>query len=156
MVHSVRRGASKFTGMARELTLGIIKPDAVKAGYSWKIMDMIEGAGFRVVAFKRVRLTREQAGAFYSVHRDKPFYESLVEFMSSGPVYVFVLEGERAVERFRELMGATDPAKAQEGTIRRRFGTSVQENAVHGSDSPENARREIAFFFSEKELMEVA
>lgn len=136
-----------------ERTLGLIKPDAMAQGLLGKILDQIIGAGFRIVGLKLVRLTPEQAEAFYSVHREKPFFRSLVEFMTSGPVVAFVLEKENAVAEYRALMGATDPAKAAPGTLRALFGQNVERNAVHGSDSPDNARREIAFFFAESELL---
>ncbi|GIV25310.1 MAG: nucleoside diphosphate kinase [Bacteroidia bacterium] len=136
-----------------ERTLGLIKPDAMAQGLLGKILDQIIGAGFRIVGLKLVKLTPEQAEAFYSVHREKPFFRSLVEFMTSGPVVAFVLEKENAVAEYRALMGATDPAKAAPGTLRALFGQNVERNAVHGSDSPDNARREIAFFFAEAELL---
>lgn len=136
-----------------ERTLAIIKPDAVGAGVAGEIIAQIQGAGFRIVGMKLVRLSAEQAGAFYAVHRERPFYAELVRFMSSGPVILLVLEKENAVADFRTLIGATDPAEAAEGTIRKRFARSKGENAIHGSDSPENARTEIAFFFAESELV---
>jgi nucleoside-diphosphate kinase len=136
-----------------ERTLAIIKPDAVSAGVAGEIIAHIQRAGFRIVGMKLVRLTPEQAGAFYSVHRERPFYAELVRFMSSGPVIPLVLEKDNAVADFRTLIGATDPAEAAEGTIRKRFARSKGENAIHGSDSPDNARVEIAFFFSESELV---
>ncbi len=137
-----------------ERTLAIIKPDAVRRNVVGDIITAITHAGFRIVGMKLVRLTKEQAESFYEVHRGRPFFEELTRFMSSGPVVVMVLEKERAVEEFRALIGATDPAEAAPGTIRRRFGTSKGENAIHGSDSPENAVREIAFFFSATELVD--
>lgn len=136
-----------------ERTLAIIKPDAVQAGVAGEIIAIIQQAGFRIVGMKLVRLTAEQAGQFYAVHRERPFYAELVRFMSSGPVIPMVLEKENAVADFRALIGATDPAEAAEGTIRKRFARSKGENAIHGSDSPETARAEIAFFFSESELV---
>ncbi|MCS7000288.1 MAG: nucleoside-diphosphate kinase [Bacteroidota bacterium] len=136
-----------------ERTLAIIKPDAVAAGVVGEIIAQIQQAGFRIRAMKLVRLSAEQAGAFYAVHRERPFYAELVRFMSSGPVVPMVLEKDNAVADFRALIGATDPAEAAEGTIRKRFGRSKGENAIHGSDSPENARVEIAFFFAESELV---
>ncbi|GIX17884.1 MAG: nucleoside diphosphate kinase [Rhodothalassiaceae bacterium] len=139
--------------MAIERTLSIIKPDATRRNITGEIIAMLEKAGLRVVAQKRIRLTREQAEEFYAVHRERPFFSSLVEFMTSGPVVVQVLEGENAVQRNREIMGATDPAKAAEDTIRRRFAESIEANSVHGSDSPENADREIRFFFSDIEIV---
>ncbi|GIV56757.1 MAG: nucleoside diphosphate kinase [Candidatus Kapaibacterium sp.] len=136
-----------------ERTLAIIKPDAVAAGVAGEIIAHIQRAGFRIVGMKLVRMSAEQAGAFYAVHRERPFYGELVRFMSSGPVIPIVLEKENAVADFRTLIGATDPAEAAEGTIRKRFARSKGENAIHGSDSPENARTEIAFFFAESELV---
>ncbi len=138
---------------AVEHTLGLIKPDAVGAGLVGRILSDIEAAGFRIAAMKMLRLSRVQAEAFYAVHRERPFFESLVEFMTSGPVVAFVLEGENAVERYRQLMGATDPAKAEPNTLRARYAQNIERNAVHGSDGLTSARREIAFFFSEQELV---
>ncbi len=134
-------------------TLAIIKPDAVGAGHTGKIIDRIITDGFRIRSMKMIHQTRTQAEGFYEVHRGKPFYESLTEFMSSAPCIVMVLEKEGAVKAWRDLMGATDPAKADEGTIRKRFGSSVGENATHGSDSDENAAIEIAYFFSKLEII---
>ncbi|SFM75216.1 nucleoside-diphosphate kinase [Thermodesulforhabdus norvegica] len=136
-----------------ERTLSIIKPDAVSKGVMGKIIDRFEREGLKIVAMKMVKLTKEEAKAFYSVHRDKPFFDSLTDFMSSGPVVVMVLEGEKAIERNREIMGATNPKDAAPGTLRHQFATDVEKNAVHGSDAPETAQREIAFFFSEQELV---
>ena len=135
------------------LTLAIIKPDAVREGNAGKIIDRIISGSFRIRALKMIHQTRQQAEGFYEVHRGKPFYEGLTEFMSSGPCVVMVLEKEGAVKAWRDLMGATDPAKADEGTIRKEFGGSVGENATHGSDSDENAAIEIAYFFSKLELV---
>src|SRR5437660_9527695 len=135
------------------LTLAIIKPDAVSAGNVGKILDRIIGGGFRIRAMKMLHITRAQAEGFYEVHRGKPFFAGLTDFMSSAPCIVMVLEKEGAVKAWRDLMGATDPAKADEGTIRKRFGSSVGENATHGSDSDENAAIEIAYFFSKLELI---
>ena len=134
-------------------TLAIIKPDAVAAGNAGKIIDRIIGGGFRIRGLKLIHQTRKQAEGFYEVHRGKPFYDSLTEFMSSGPCVVMVLEKDGAVKAWRDLMGATDPAKADEGTIRKEFGASVGENATHGSDSDENAAIEIAYFFSRLEIV---
>ena len=134
-------------------TLAIIKPDAVGAGHTGKIIDRIVAGGFRIRSMKMIHQTRTQAEGFYEVHRGKQFYESLTEFMSSAPCIVMVLEKEGAVKAWRDLMGATDPAKADEGTIRKEFGSSVGENATHGSDSDENAAIEIAYFFSKLELL---
>ena len=135
------------------LTLAIIKPDAVSAGNTGKIIDRIIARGFRIRAMKMIHQTRQQAEGFYEVHRGKPFYEGLTEFMSSAPCIVMVLEEEGAVKAWRDLMGATEPAKADEGTIRKEFGASVGENATHGSDSDDNAAIEIAYFFSKLELV---
>ena len=129
-------------------TFTMIKPDAFSKGNTGDILSMIEKAGFRIVAMKKTLLTPEKAGEFYAVHRERPFYGELVEFMSSGPIVAAILEKEGAVDSFRSLIGATDPSKAGEGTIRRRFAESIGRNAIHGSDSDENARIEGAFFFS--------
>jgi nucleoside-diphosphate kinase len=134
-------------------TLSIIKPDAVAAGHAGEILAMIEKAGFRVLGCRMLRLRKEQAREFYAVHKEKPFYESLVEFMTEGPVIVLALERADAIARLREVMGATNPANAAEGTIRKRFGTNIERNAVHGSDAPETARTELAFFFCEADLV---
>ena len=139
--------------MSGNLTFAIIKPDAVAAGNTGKIVDRITNGGFRIRAMKLIHQTRKQAEGFYEVHRGKPFYDGLTEFMSSGPCVVMVLEKEGAVKAWRDAMGATDPAKADEGTIRKDFGGSVGENATHGSDSDENAAIEIAYFFSKLELV---
>jgi nucleoside-diphosphate kinase len=133
-------------------TLSIIKPDAVAANKSGLIIAQIEAAGLQVIAAKMIRLSPHQAELFYAVHKDRPFYKSLVEFMSSGPIIAMVLEGDNAVTSYRSLMGATDPLKAEPLTLRKEFGTSVDHNAVHGSDSLENAKKEIAFFFTDKEI----
>ena len=138
---------------AGNLTFAIIKPDAVGAGYTGKIIDRIISGGFRIRAMKMIHQTRRQAEGFYEVHRGKPFYEGLTEFMSSGPCVVMALEKDGAVKAWRDLMGATDPAKADAGTIRKEFGGSVGENATHGSDSDENAAIEISYFFSQLELV---
>ncbi len=135
-----------------ERTLAIIKPEIVERGLVGKIISRIEEAGLKITAMKMVRLTKEQAEGFYYVHRGKFFFHELTSYMSSGPVVVMVLEGEKAISRWRLLMGATDPAKAQEGTIRKAFGTDIQRNAVHGSDSSSSASFEISFFFSGMEL----
>src|SRR5215510_5044347 len=139
--------------MAVERTLSIIKPDATRRNLTGQIIARFEKAGLRVVALRRVRLSRAQAEAFYAVHKERPFFRSLVEFMTSGPVVVQVLEGENAVSKYREVMGATDPAKAAAGTIRKDFAESIEANSVHGSDSAENARTEIAFFFKAIEIV---
>ena len=134
--------------MASNITLTMIKPDAVAAGHSGTIIDMIIQAGFRVQAMKLTRLSTEKAQEFYAVHSARPFFGDLVKFMTEGPIIAAVLEKENAVEDFRKLIGATNPANAEEGTIRKRFATSVGENAVHGSDSDENALIEGSFFFA--------
>lgn len=139
--------------MPIERTLSIIKPDATARNITGKINAFLEDGGLRFVAQKRMRLSRQQAEKFYAVHAERPFYGELCEYMSSGPVVVQVLEGENAILRNREIMGATNPANAAEGTIRKAFGLNVQENACHGSDSPENAEIEIRFFFSGLELV---
>lgn len=139
--------------MALERTFSIIKPDATRRNLTGRINAMLEEAGLRIVAQKRLRLTREQAEGFYAVHSARPFYKDLVAFMTSGPVVVQVLEGENAVARNRETMGATNPADAAEGTIRKTFAESIEANSVHGSDSPENAANEIRFFFSDIEIV---
>jgi nucleoside-diphosphate kinase len=139
--------------MAVERTLSIIKPDATRRNLTGAINDRLEKAGLRIVAQKRLYLSRPQAEAFYGVHRERPFFGSLVEFMTSGPVVVQVLEGEDAVAKNREVMGATNPANAAAGTIRKDFAESIEANSVHGSDSAENARNEIAFFFSDIEIV---
>ncbi|RMC37769.1 nucleoside-diphosphate kinase [Paracoccus alkanivorans] len=139
--------------MATERTLSIIKPDATKRNLTGKINAKFEEAGLRIVAQKRIKLSPEQAGKFYEVHKERPFYGELVEFMASEPVVVQVLEGENAIAKNREVMGATNPADAAEGTIRKEFALSVGENSVHGSDAPETAAQEIAFFFSGLELV---
>ena len=138
--------------MAIERTLSIVKPDAVEKNNIGGIVQMIEAAGLKVKAMKMVHLSRPQAQGFYAVHKERPFYKDLVTFMTSGPVVVQVLEGENAVAKYREVMGATDPAKAAAGTIRKDFAESIEANSVHGSDSPENARTEIAFFFKDNEI----
>ena len=137
--------------MTGDYTFSIIKPNAVRTGKSGPILAMINEAGFEISAMKMVRMTKEQAETFYEVHKEKSFFEGLIEFMTSGPVLVMVLKHENAVEEFRKLIGATDPNKAEQGTIRRTFAVSVQMNAVHGSDSDENAQREANFFFSDFE-----
>ena len=133
--------------MALERTLSIIKPDAVKKNAIGKILARFEAAGLRVVAARMMHLSREQAEGFYAVHRQRPFFRDLVQFMTSGPVLIQVLEGENAIAKNRELMGATDPKKAERGTIRADFADSIDANAVHGSDSPDSARMEVAYFF---------
>ena len=139
--------------MGIERTFSIIKPDATARNLTGAINAAIEAAGLRIVGQKRVRITRDQAETFYGVHRARPFFGELVDFMTSGPVVVQVLEGENAIQRYREVMGATDPAKAAEGTIRKRYAQSIGENSVHGSDAPETAVQEIAQFFSGTEIV---
>ena len=139
--------------MATERTLSIIKPDATRRNITGKINAMLEAAGLRIIAQRRVRLSGEEAGAFYAVHKERPFYGDLCSFMTSGPVVVQVLEGEDAVAKNREVMGATNPADAAPGTIRAEFAESIEANSVHGSDSAENAATEIAFFFSEDQIV---
>jgi nucleoside-diphosphate kinase len=139
--------------MALERTFSILKPDATERNLTGAINAMIEQAGLRIVGQKRVRITKEQAQRFYGVHKDRPFFGELVEFMTSGPVVVQVLEGENAIAKYRDVMGATDPSKAAAGTIRKAHARSIGENSVHGSDSPDNAKIEIAQFFSENEIV---
>jgi len=139
--------------MAPERTFSIIKPDATQRNLTGAINSMIEGAGLRIVGQKRIRMTRAQAETFYAVHRQRPFFAELVEFMTSGPVVVQVLEGENAIAKYRDVMGATDPAKAAAGTVRKSLGLSVGENSVHGSDGPETAAQEIAQFFTADEIV---
>lgn len=139
--------------MAKERTFSILKPDATKRNLTGKINAAIEAAGLRIVAQRRIILSRRQAGKFYDVHKDRPFFGELVDYMVSEPVVVQVLEGENAVTKYREIMGATDPAKAAPGTIRKEFALSIGENSVHGSDSPENAEKEIRFFFSDSDIV---
>ena len=139
--------------MAIERTFSILKPDATARNLTGAINAMIEQAGLRIIAQKRVRISREQAETFYGVHRERPFFRELVEFMTSGPVVVQVLEGENAIAKYRDVMGATDPAKAAQGTIRKVHARSIGENSVHGSDAPETAVKEIAQFFSGNEIV---
>ena len=138
-----------------ERTLAILKPDCVKKNFVGEVIARIEEAGFKILALKKLRLTKDTASGFYAVHKERPFYDSLVEFMSSGPCVPIALEKENAVEEFRTLIGATDPKDAAPGTIRKIYADSKGENIVHGSDSPENGVIEISFFFSNKELIEV-
>jgi nucleoside-diphosphate kinase len=134
--------------MRTDFTFSIIKPDAVRTGKTGPILGMINEAGFEIAAMRMVKITTSQGELFYSVHKGKPFFEGLVEFMASGPIFVMILKHQNAVDEFRNLIGATDPAKAEPGTIRKTFAVSLQMNAVHGSDTPENAAREADFFFS--------
>lgn len=139
--------------MATERTLAIIKPDAVAAGQAGEILSIIQQNGFKVLGMKLKRLSEREAQGFYAVHRGKPFFNSLVTFMTEGPVMVVALEREDAIRKWRDVMGATNPANAAEGTIRKRFGQSIERNCVHGSDAPETAAVEVHFFFSESELL---
>ena len=134
--------------MAGTITFSMIKPDAVEAGHTGAILKMIEEAGFRIVAFKKTMLTPERAGEFYAVHKERPFYKDLCAYMSSGPIFPMILEKENAVADFRTLIGATDPAKAEKGTIRNLYAKNIEANAIHGSDADETAKNESAFFFS--------
>ncbi|HET7711656.1 MAG TPA: nucleoside-diphosphate kinase [Thermoanaerobaculia bacterium] len=134
-------------------TFTIIKPDSVRKGNFGQIIARLEADGFRILGLKKVTLSEKQAEGFYAVHRERPFFRSLVQYMTSGSVYVAALERENAVAHLRKVMGATDPAKADAGTIRKDFGESIEQNAIHGSDSDENARIEVSFFFAESELM---
>ena len=139
--------------MALERTFSIIKPDATRRNITGKINAKIEAAGLRIVAQKRLHLSQEQAQGFYAVHKERPFYNDLVAFMTSGPVVVQVLEGEDAISKYREVMGATNPANADEGTIRKEFAESIEANSVHGSDAPETAKEESACFFKPEEIV---
>lgn len=139
--------------MAIQKTLGIIKPDAVRKNVAGKIISIIEEKGLKIAGLKKVSLTERDAKKFYEVHKERPFYSELVDFMISGPVIVMVLEGDEAITKWRTIMGATNPEKADAGTIRKLFAANVQENAVHGSDAPETAAKEVAFFFAERELV---
>src|SRR5947208_9387631 len=134
-------------------TFTIIKPDSVRKGNFGKIISRLEADGFRILGLKKVALSQRQAEGFYAVHRERPFYPDLVRYMTSGPVYVAALQRDNAVAHLRQVMGATDPAKADKATIRKDYGESIEQNAIHGSDSDENAKIEIAFFFSESELL---
>ena len=138
--------------MSIERTLSIIKPDAVAAGHTGEILSTIELEGFKIVALRMTRLSRLQAEAFYAVHRERPFYSSLVRFMTEGPIVAVALEREDAVAKLREIMGATNPASAMEGTIRRRYAESIERNCIHGSDGPDTAAVELAYFFSTLDL----
>jgi nucleoside-diphosphate kinase len=140
------------TGDSMERTFCIIKPDAVARNLQGEILAMIQGAGLRMVAMKQIRMTRQQAEGFYAVHKEQPFFASLTEYMSSGPVVCAILEGDKAISRYRELMGATNPANAAEGTIRKKYAESIEANSVHGSDAPETAAYEMAYFFNALEI----
>jgi nucleoside-diphosphate kinase len=139
--------------MANERTFSIVKPDATKRNITGKVIAKLEEGGLRVVASKRIQMSQTQAEGFYGVHKERPFFNDLVSFMTSGPVIVQVLEGENAIARNREIMGATNPSDAAEGTIRKEFAESIEANTVHGSDAPETAAEEIKFFFSDNELV---
>ena len=139
--------------MDKQETLSIIKPDAMKLKYSGKIIDFIEDKGFTIIAQKKITLTKSQAEAFYTVHKDRPFFSELVDFMISGPILVQIIEAQNAVSFYREIMGSTNPDEAEEGTIRKLYGTNIQCNAVHGSDSIHNANIETSFFFSKLEMI---
>jgi nucleoside-diphosphate kinase len=139
--------------MSVERTFSIIKPDAVAAGKAGEILAMIQQAGFKILGMRMTRLTEAQAQGFYAVHRERPFYAGLVKFMTEGPVVVMALEREDAIKKLREVMGATNPANAAEGTIRKRFAENIERNCVHGSDAPETAETELRFFFSTSELL---
>ena len=134
-------------------TLSIIKPDATSRNITGEINSIIEKNGIKIIAQKRIKLSKEQAGEFYKIHEDKPFFNDLIEYMTSGPVIVQVLQRDNVIEKYREIMGATNPEKANEDTIRKKFALSIQENSVHGSDSAENAKSEIEFFFKDNEII---
>ena len=138
--------------MAVERTLSIVKPDAVAKGATGAILSLIQEAGLEIIALKMIQLTEQQARGFYAVHKERPFYGDLVKFMTSGPVVVSALQGDDAIARYRKLMGATNPADAEDGTIRKAFATDIEKNAVHGSDAPETARIEISYFFNSGEI----
>lgn len=138
--------------MSLERTFSIIKPDAVAAGHAGRILSLLEDAGFRILALRMTRLTQEQAEGFYAVHRQRPFFPSLVKFMTEGRIIVMALERENAIARLREVMGATNPANAAEGTVRKKFAQNIERNAIHGSDAPETAAVELAYFFRTVEL----
>jgi nucleoside-diphosphate kinase len=142
--------------MAIERTFGIVKPDAVAKNAIGGVVDMIEKAGLKLLALRLTRLTEGQARAFYAVHKERPFFPDLVKFMTSGPCVVMAIEGENAVTRYREVMGPTDATKAPEGTIRQRYGTNIERNAVHGSDAPGTAKDELSFFFAGQDLASLA
>jgi nucleoside-diphosphate kinase len=139
--------------MSVERTFSIVKPDAVAAGYTGEILAMIQQAGFKILALRMTRLTEAQAQGFYAVHRERPFFGGLVKFMTEGPIVVMALEREDAVKKLREVMGATNPANAAEGTIRKKYASNIERNAIHGSDAPETAAAELAFFFNTSELL---
>ena len=136
-----------------ERTFSIVKPDAVAGGHTGEILSLLEKAGFRIVAMRMVKLSQQQAEGFYAVHRERPFFPSLVKFMTEGPVVLMVLEAENAIDKLRKVMGSTDPAKADTGTIRKQFGTNIERNSIHGSDGPDTAAFEIFYFFSQIEIV---
>jgi nucleoside-diphosphate kinase len=138
--------------MNMQRTFSIVKPDAVAAGHAGEVLSMIEAAGFRILGLRMTRLSQKQAEGFYAVHRERPFFQSLVKFMTEGPIIVMALEREDAIAKLRETMGATNPANAAEGTIRKRFAASIERNAIHGSDAPETAAVELAYFFPAAEF----
>ena len=140
--------------MSKEQTLSIIKPDATSRNITGQVNSMIEKSGLKIIGQKRIKLTKETAGKFYEVHKERPFFQDLVSFMVSGPVIVQVLQGENAIALYRKVMGTTNPEEAEVGTIRKEFALSIEANSVHGSDSIENAKKEISFFFSETEIFE--
>jgi nucleoside-diphosphate kinase len=142
--------------MSLERTFSIIKPDAVAAGQAGEILAMIQQAGFKVLALRMTRLTEKQAEGFYAVHRERPFFGGLVKFMTEGPIVVMALEREDAIKKLREVMGATNPANAAEGTVRKRFATNIERNCIHGSDAPETAETELRFFFTTADLLQPA
>ena len=144
---------NRISPMAGTITFSMIKPDAVSDKNTGAILKMIEEAGFRIAAMKKTKLTKERAGEFYEVHKDRPFYDDLTTYMSSGPIVALVLEKDNAVADFRKLIGATNPAEAEEGTIRQRYAKSIEANAVHGSDADETAQQESTFFFKEEEMV---
>ena len=139
--------------MSVERTFSMIKPDAVAAGQAGEILAMIQQAGFRIVNLRMIRITEPQAQGFYAVHREKPFFNGLVKFMTEGPVIIMALEREDAIKKLREVMGATNPANAAEGTVRKRFASNIERNCIHGSDAPETAETELRFFFSSADLL---
>jgi nucleoside-diphosphate kinase len=139
--------------MSVERTFSIIKPDAVAAGQAGEILAMIQKAGFKILGLRMTRLTPDQAGGFYAVHKERPFYQGLVKFMTEGPIIVMALERENAIAGLREVMGATNPEKAAEGTVRKRFAANIERNCIHGSDAPETAETELRFFFSTADLL---
>jgi nucleoside-diphosphate kinase len=138
--------------MAVERTLSIVKPDAVAKGATGEILALVQGAGLEIIGMKMIQLTEQHAKGFYAVHKERPFYGDLVKFMTSGPVVVSVLQGDDAIARYRKLMGATNPAEAEDGTIRKKYATDIEKNAVHGSDAPDTARVEISYFFNASEI----